>query len=313
MLPVPVGPETLLSLFLSGRAPTTIRSYAQALDRFRRFIRADTVHQAVSVLLDGTPGEANFLVLRYRASMLDAGLAPQTINLRLVALRSLVKTARLVGLVSWSLDVSTVPAQRLRDTRGPGHKAVCALLVDLHMREDAFAVRNRAIVHLLYHLALRVAEVSSLDLSHVDLFAGRLLVLGKGRLQREWLSVPAFTCEALSSWISLRGAAAGPLFLGLGPAVPPGSLSRLGVHAIWSLVRGLGASVGVSLSPHGLRHTAVTEACKLAQQNGVGLEEVCQFSRHKNVSTLLIYRDRERDVQGTLASMISERTRLEVS
>jgi len=36
------------------------------------------------------------------------------------------------------------------------------------------------------------------------------------------------------------------------------------------------------------------------------LDEVRQFSRHKNINTLLVYRDRVRDVQGQLAALVAD-------
>jgi len=57
--------------------------------------------------------------------------------------------------------------------------------------------------------------------------------------------------------------------------------------------------------PHGLRHLAITEAYKAAQANGMDLEEVLDFSRHKDVKTLMIYRDRDRNVQGQLAALVA--------
>ena len=63
--------------------------------------------------------------------------------------------------------------------------------------------------------------------------------------------------------------------------------------------------MGIHAAPHGLRHTAITEACKAAQAAGIGLEEVLDFSRHKDVKVLMLYRDRERNVQGQLASLIA--------
>ena len=71
------------------------------------------------------------------------------------------------------------------------------------------------------------------------------------------------------------------------------------------MVRILGKRVGVETRPHGIRHTAVTEAVKAATATGMGLEEVMDFSRHRNVHTLMIYRDRERNVQGKLAEMVA--------
>jgi integrase len=66
--------------------------------------------------------------------------------------------------------------------------------------------------------------------------------------------------------------------------------------------------LGVETRPHGIRHTAVTEAVKVAQKNGIGIEEVLDFSRHKTLATLLIHRDRERNVQKTLSGLISTGT-----
>jgi integrase len=72
-------------------------------------------------------------------------------------------------------------------------------------------------------------------------------------------------------------------------------------------VRDLGQDAGLKVRPHGLRHAAITEACKAAQASGIGLEEVLDFSRHsrKSIAILMVYRDRQRNVQGRLASLVS--------
>ena len=60
--------------------------------------------------------------------------------------------------------------------------------------------------------------------------------------------------------------------------------------------------------PHGLRHLGITTAVKKAQKAGIGLEEVLDYSDHKDVGTLMIYRDRERNVQAQLASLVAGET-----
>jgi integrase/recombinase XerC len=75
---------------------------------------------------------------------------------------------------------------------------------------------------------------------------------------------------------------------------------------VYRLVRDLGGEAGIHARPHGLRHTAITEACKAAQASGIALEEVLDFSRHRDVKVLMIYRDRERNVQGRLAALVAE-------
>ena len=51
-------------------------------------------------------------------------------------------------------------------------------------------------------------------------------------------------------------------------------------------------------------------ACKAAQAHGIALEEVLDFSRHRDVKVLMIYRDRARNVQGTLAALVADAERL---
>ena len=49
----------------------------------------------------------------------------------------------------------------------------------------------------------------------------------------------------------------------------------------------------------------VSEAVKAEQSSGMGLEEVLDFSRHRNVTTLMVYRDQERNSLGQLAGMVA--------
>ena len=77
--------------------------------------------------------------------------------------------------------------------------------------------------------------------------------------------------------------------------------------SLYRIVWMLGEKTGLKVHPHGLRHAAIAEACQAAQSNGIALEEVLHCSRHsrKSVAILMIYRDRERNVQGQLASMMA--------
>ena len=296
------APSDLVEAFLSGVSELTRRAYGQDLEDFRAFVGATDLDAAAGALLSRKPGEANAVGLAYRNALRGRGLAPATVNRRLAALRSLVKLGRTMGLVSWSLEVPNEKAQAYRDTRGPGRSGFQILMEQINGRQDPKAHRDRAILRLLYDLGLRRAEVCRLDLDDVDLEAGKVNVLGKGRRQKELLTLPAPTVEALGTWLAARGDAAGPLFGNFDRA---GKGGRLTPRAINYLVTGLGRKVGLKVTPHGLRHTAITEAVKSAQANGIGLEEVRDFSRHADVKTLMIYRDRERNVQGQLAALVA--------
>ena len=295
--------QPLLLAFLSGRSPRTIEAYSQDLEDFRAFVGVDDVDQAARWLLSRGQGGANALALEYRTHLLDRGLQPATVNRRLAAVRSLVKLARMLGLVPFGLEVQNVRSHAYRDTRGPGLAGVRILMRELVERSDRKGVRDLAILRLLYDLGLRRGEIVALDVEDVDLEQERLWVIGKGRTQKETLSLPEPTRRALAGWLEVRGLEAGPLFTNVDRAGKrPGRLTGSGVY---KLIRRLGADVGITTRPHGIRHTSVTEAVKTAQAHGMGLEEALSFSRHRNVTTLMVYRDRERDVQGQLAGLVA--------
>src|SRR5262245_59680255 len=221
-LPVPVLPagnldpssaaSRLLAAFLSGRRAETIKAYQADLEDFRAFAQASTLDHATGLLLVRGLGDANALVLDYKAHLLERKLTPATINRRLAALRSLVKLARTLGLIPWRLEIQGMKMEGYRDTRGPGRMGFRHMLRVLDRRKDAKAIRDRAILRCLFDLGLRRAEVIHLDLHDLDRQVGTLAVLGKGRTQKESLTLPPQTKAAIEAWLVIRGEAAGPLF-----------------------------------------------------------------------------------------------------
>src|SRR5262249_20138524 len=202
----------LVEAFLAGRSPQTLRAYRKDLEDFAAFLGVASVEAIPTSLLGGGQGSANELALRYRAHLQARGLAPATVNRRLAALRSLVKLARVVGLVAWALDVDGVRAEKYRDTRGPGRQGFRQLLAALEGRRDAKGLRDRALLRLLVGLGVRRAEAVRLDVGDLDLQVGTVDVLGKGRAQKARLTLPGPTQEALAAWLAVRGSQPGPLF-----------------------------------------------------------------------------------------------------
>ncbi|MBC8138998.1 MAG: tyrosine-type recombinase/integrase [Fibrella sp.] len=299
---------SVLQTFFAGRNERTLRAYQNDLEQFRAFVDAPTIADAVNALLAGGQGAANGTVLCYRAHLSDLNRSPATINRALSALRALLKLARMLGVVPWSLDVPNIPAESYRDTRGPGVAGVKRVLATTNSGEnERMNLRDRAILRLLYDLGLRRAEVASLDVEDVDLPRNTVAVLGKRRTAKTLLSLAPATRTALADWLRVRGSEPGPLFLNFDHA-GKGETRRLTGTSIYRIVRGRGQVAGVKVAPHGLRHTAITEACKAAQAAGMPLEEVMDFSRHRDVKVLMIYRDRERNVQGQIAALVAQTT-----
>ena len=299
-------PRPDVESFLSGKSEKTIKAYRQDLEDFRSFVGVGSLDEAANVLLSRGHGEANGLVRAYRADLLESGLQPSTVNRRLAALRSLVSLARTLGMVPWTLAVKNVKAEAYGDTSGPGIPAVKRILKTLEARMDAKGKRDSAIIRLMFDLALRSGEVTSLDLGDVDLERGRLAIRGKGRTQKTFVSMPEPTREALQEWIEVRGEEPGALFINFNRSGNRGG--RITGTGLYLLVRKLGRDIGVTVCPHGFRHSSITEACKTAQAAGYGLEEVMAFSRHKDgcrLMSLLIYSDADRNIQGGLAGMVA--------
>src|SRR5262245_31323118 len=129
--------HALTAAFLAGRSVETVKAYRQDLADFAAHLGACTTETALLTLLSGGPGSANELGLRWKADMLARELAPATINRRLAALRSVVKLARTLGMVSWSMEVGGVRSRAYRDTRGPGVGGVRAILQRADTRDRA--------------------------------------------------------------------------------------------------------------------------------------------------------------------------------
>lgn len=289
--PPPAAPE-LVAAFLAGRSPQTLRAYRADIEDFARWLGVPDLDAAAERLIAHGAGPANAVVLAYRANLRDRQLAAATVNRRLAALRSLVTLARTLGLVSWTLTVPGLPAEAYRDTRGPGLAGVRQLLRRTGKRLDAKGRRDHAIIRLLFDLGLRRSEVVATDRGDLNLEAGTLAVLGKGRTAKVLLTLPEPTRDALTAWLAARGDDPGPLFCGLDRARQGGRLSSTSVYR---MVRALGAR------PHGLRHTAITAALDLTGD----LRAVQRFSRHRDVRVLTYYDDNRADLGGGVARRVA--------
>ena len=294
-----VGRAAIVETFLAGRTPRTFEAYGQDLQNFSRFIGARSSEEAVRRLLDHGKGEANATAHAYRADLVGRGLAPSTINRRLAALRSLVKLARLFNKVDYTLDVESVKSSPYRDTRGPGRAGVRLLLDELDRHQDAKAKRDRALVRLLYDLGLRRGEAVGLDMADVDLKAGTVSILGKGRTEKETLTLPDPTRNALEAWVSVRGTKEGPFFVNYDRAAKG---ERLTGRSVARILDALGGAVGLKVRPHGLRHAAITEA--LDKTNG-NVRMVQRFSRHRDGRVLGLYDDNRQDLGGEVARLVA--------
>lgn len=302
--PGTIGPLDLVAAFLAGRKPTTLRAYRKDLADFAAFLGVPDAHAAVALLVAGSAGQANALALGYKAHLTDRGLAPATIARRLAALRSVVKLARTLGRVAWTIDVGSPRAEAYRDTRGPGLEGWRGMIAAARTQATTpKGKRDLALIRLMHDLGLRRGEVVTLDLADVDLEAGTVAVVGKGKSERVPVTLNTPTAAALADWIAARGAWPGALFVRLDRAAH--RPTRLDAGNVARVAKDLGRRAGVArgTNPHGLRHQGITRALDLA---GGDVRKVRRFSRHAKLETLLRYDDNRRDEAGAIAHLLGE-------
>jgi integrase/recombinase XerC len=149
----------------------------------------------------------------------------------------------------------------------------------------AVALRDDAIMEMLYASAIRVCELCGLDADDIDAERGTARVLGKGSKERVVpVGIPA--ARAVRSW-QQRGrpvlaiARSGPaLFLGARGG-------RIDQRAVRRVVHARIAAVGSvpDTGPHGLRHTAATHLL----EGGADLRSVQEILGHAALSSTQIY------------------------
>jgi integrase/recombinase XerC len=296
----------LIEAFLSGKSPKTIEAYKRDLEDFRVFLEAQDLDHAAKTFLSGGLHRANHLALKYKVHLSDAKkLQATTVNRKLAALRSLTDMAYTLGMINWKVRVKNQKVEdESRNTSGPGKTGTLKLLEEASKRKDAKGLRDKALLHLLYDLALRRSEVVGLDLEDVDLERKTIRVLGKGRLQKQTLTVPVRTRDVLALWVGVRGDWDGPLFVNFHH---DGTIKgkRLTADGLYYIVKYFGEKTGQKVRPHGLRHTSISEAVRKTQAIGMDVTKVLKFSRHKNLNTLQVYIDGVEGAQGEIAELVA--------
>jgi integrase/recombinase XerC len=245
-------------------------------------------------------------VLEYRQRSIEAKLSASTINLRLSAIKALVDYARKRGACNFSLvDVKALKASNYQNTRGvpvEDYRSILAL-VD---RSTDLGVRDYGILRLLWDNALRREEVIAIDLFDYLPQEGRLMILGKGQIDKQSIDLNPGTIEALDQWLKFRSSLYfapkngserdNAMFL---------SCNGLRLHGsdVAYILKGYADAVGVKISPHRVRHSAITA---YLDASGGDVRSAQSLSRHKDPRTLMIYDDNRQGLQGKATKALGD-------
>ncbi|HXH84499.1 MAG TPA: site-specific tyrosine recombinase/integron integrase, partial [Candidatus Tectomicrobia bacterium] len=246
----------------------------------------------------------------YLSRLVADGISPASIQRKVSAAR---------GFYRWLQAQGLVEANPLANVKGPRkprrlpsfltYDEVTAL-ISCPQGSRPQAVRDRAILELLYATGMRVSEIVSLDLDDVDLDGQAIRVVGKGNKERMVImGEPAR--EALERYLrearpKLAAGTERALFLNRDGG-------RLSVRRVQLMLRkyAVAAGLGKRAYPHLLRHTFATHLL----DGGADLRVVQELLGHANVNTTQVYlhvtEERQRKVMeaslDTIARIEAER------
>jgi integrase/recombinase XerC len=231
-------------------------------------------------------GVSRTMLRRWLAHLATRGFARSSIARKAAGVRAFYRFAARRGLVDAN-PASMLETPKVAVRLPPVLKArEAASLVEAPAGEDPWAVRDRAILELLYASGLRVSELCGLDVDNLDLDRGRVRVLGKGSKERE-VPVGEAAVEALRSY--LREAR--------GHMVPERGESaalfynrrarRLGPRDVRAMVEQYRQDVltGRRVSPHTLRHSFATHL----MEGGADIRAVQELLGHASLDTTQRY------------------------
>ncbi len=261
--------------FERNSSPRTIVNYRHALLLFKA--RPDT------------PGWKDCTADHFRAFLFQCmkdGLARATIRLHFAALRTFYK---------FLIERHGLGVNPMKEVQLPKAEKKLPLLLTPKQTDELLAApfkverenqapvwapaRDAAIMELFYSSGLRLHELVSLDVAHIDSYSENVRVFGKGRKERI-VPVGAPALAAIQRYRQEARVEAGPLFINK-------LRKRMSPVAVWAALKKYlrHTSIPISLSPHKLRHSFATHMLDA----GADLRSVQSLLGHASLSTTQIY------------------------
>ncbi len=280
-----------------GVAEATITAYGSDLADFAMS------RGAATGWADGPEVAQRYLAARARRGRPgDPGLAPTSLRRRAAAIRGFYRFAFGDGLIDADIaahldlpkqtrllpeTLTVAEVEQLLEAAGGGTGGRRSRRAN---SRDALAVRDRALVELLYASGLRISEALGLDRENLSLESGMVRVIGKGDKERivpvgdvalRWLG--RYLSWPRPEWLEAAGAGDGPGT----PIFLTGRGKRLGRQAAWDVVKDAAVAAGLDerVSPHTLRHSFATHLL----EGGADLRVVQELLGHASISTTQLY------------------------
>ncbi len=218
------------------------------------------------------------------------GGARTTLSRRAVSVRLFTKWAFKNGIIAADVGAAlaipkghrTLP--QVLDVR-QAELAMDSMAMRAGEEETPLALRDVAMIELLYATGARVGEICGLNLPDVDYSRNTIHVLGKGNKERV-IPMGRPAVKALEKWLSdgrqtlVNSTSGAAIFLGArGKRIDPRTV-RTVVYDALSAIEGI-----ERMGPHGLRHSAATHLL----EGGADLRTVQEILGHASLATTQIY------------------------
>ena len=280
--------KTLLKDYLDyleiekNRSVKTRVNYERYLKRFLGFAKISKPEQ---ISQDLTRQYRLWLNRQPVSAKASAGLKKNTQNYHLIALRNFLKYLAKRDIKTLSADKIELGKQSERQVIFLENNELERLLNAPD--ESSFkALRDRAILELLFSTGLRVSELCSLNRDSINFKSGEFAVRGKGdKVRLVFLSNTAK--EALKNYLEKRGDVDEALFVRNVKNPAKEDNLRLTTRSIERLVKYYAAKAGLSkkVTPHSLRHSFATDLL----MNGADIRSVQALLGHSSITTTQIY------------------------
>ncbi len=272
-----------------GLAPNTLASYRRDLDRYLAALAAAGVTDLAQVTTGHV--QAHLAALR-RGGPDHRPLSASSAARAVSAVRGLHRFAHRERLAPHDVAREVAPpAPPRRLPRALSVEEVERLLAAVRPGADAspLALRDAALLELLYGTGARISEAVGLDVDDLDTGAGTVRLHGKGGRTRV-VPVGRYAVAAVEAWL-VRGR---PALAARGRGIPRlflngrgGPLSRQGA---WMVLKQAVERAGLAdparpISPHTLRHSYATHLL----EGGANVRVVQELLGHASVTTTQVY------------------------
>ena len=248
-----------------GLSDATLSNYARTLKHFFIWVRKP-VDQVVA-------NDVRMFLYQYRQA-------------HKISDRTLDKYRQMIcWFFTWAYREEYIPKDPCKAVKSIKHEvkerqALTQLELE-RLRLACVTKRDKAILEFMYSTGCRVSELTTVEISDVNMKEGTVQLFGKGRKYRTSF-INAKAEVALIEYLKERNDESSYLFVS--ERRPHGGLTKAGVEKIIHQISQR-SDVKKHVTPHIIRHTTATQAVN----NGMPIEDVSKLLGHVSVATTMIY------------------------